>query len=56
MFIVISKFEIEVGKDLCVMLGYDRDKCMGYLIVGGIVVNIEVIWVVCNIKYFFLGL
>lgn len=53
---VTSKFEIEVGKDLCVMLGYDRDKCMGHLTAGGTVANIEAIWAGRNIKYFPLGL
>lgn len=53
---VTSKFEIEVGKDLCVMLGYDRDKCMGHLTAGGTVANIEAIWAARNIKYFPLGL
>lgn len=54
--IVIIKFEVEVGKDLCIMMGYDGDKVMGYFIVGGFVVNIEVIWVGRNVKYFLLGL
>lgn len=53
---VTSKFEIEVGKDLCVMLGYVRDKCMGHLTAGGTVANIEAIWAGRNIKYFPLGL
>lgn len=53
---VTSKFEIEVGKDLCAMLGYDRDKCMGHLTAGGTVANIEAIWAARNIKYFPLGL
>ena len=47
---VTSKYEMEVGNDLCVMLGYERDKC------GGSVANIEAVWVARNVKYFPLGL
>lgn len=43
---MIILFELEVGIELCVMMGYDLDKSMGYLVIGGIVVNIEVFWVV----------
>ena len=53
---VTSKYEMEVGKDLCVMLGYDRDRCMGHLTAGGSVANIEAIWAGRNVKYFPLGL
>ena len=53
---VTSKYEMEVGKDLCVMMGYDRDKCMGHLTAGGSVANIEAIWAGRNVKYFPLGL
>ena len=53
---VASKYEMEVGKDLCVMLGYDRDRCMGHLTAGGSVANIEAIWAGRNVKYFPLGL
>ena len=50
---VTSKYEMEVGKDLCVML---RDKCMGHLTAGGTVANIEAVWARRNVKYFPLGL
>ena len=53
---VTSRFEVEVGKDLCVMMGYERDKCMGHLTAGGSVANIEAIWAARNVKYFPLGL
>ena len=53
---VTSKYEMEVGKDLCVMVGYDRDRCMGHLTAGGSVANIEAIWAGRNVKYFPLGL
>ena len=50
------RYEMEVGKDLCVMLGYERDKCMGHLTAGGSVANIEAVWAGRNVKYFPLGL
>ena len=53
---VTSKYEMEVGKDLCVMLGCERDKCMGHLTAGGSVANIEAVWAGRNVKYFPLGL
>ncbi|KAJ7389686.1 hypothetical protein OS493_029578 [Desmophyllum pertusum] len=53
---VTSKFEMEVGTDLCVMLGYDRNKSMGHLTAGGSVANIEAVWAARNVKYFPLGL
>ena len=53
---VTTKFEVEVGTDLCVMMGYDGDKSMGHLTAGGSVANIEAIWAGRNVKYFPLGL
>ena len=53
---VTTKFEVEVGKDLCIMMGYDGDKAMGHLTAGGSVANIEAIWAGRNVKYFPLGL
>ena len=53
---VTSKYEMDVGTDLCVMVGYDRDRCMGHLTAGGSVANIEAIWAGRNVKYFPLGL
>jgi len=53
---VTTKFEVEVGKDLCVMMGYDGDQGMGHLTAGGSVANIEAIWAGRNVKYFPLGL
>lgn len=41
---VTTSFELEVGTDLCVMMGYDRDRSMGHLATGGSVANIEAIW------------
>lgn len=47
---VTSKYEIEVGKDLCEMLGFDRDKCRGHLTSGGTIANIEALWAARNVK------
>jgi len=53
---VTTTFELEVGTDLCVMMGYDRDKSMGHLVTGGSVANIEAIWAARNVKFFPLAL
>ncbi|XP_068716270.1 uncharacterized protein [Montipora foliosa] len=53
---VTTKFEVEVGKDLCEMMGYEEDKCLGHLASGGSLANIEAIWAARNVKYFPLGL
>ena len=53
---VTTKLEVEVGTDLSVMVGYDKDKCMGHLTAGGSVANIEAVWAARNVKYFPLGL
>ena len=53
---VTTKLEVEVGTDLSVMMGYDKDKCMGHLTAGGSVANIEAVWAARNVKYFPLGL
>lgn len=53
---VTTKFEVEVGNELSVMMGYDGDQAMGHLTAGGSVANIEAIWAGRNVKYFPLGL
>lgn len=53
---VTTSFELEVGTDLCVMMGYDRDKSMGHLVTGGTIANIEAIWAARNVKFSPLGL
>ena len=49
---VTTSFELEVGTDLCVMMGYDKDKSMGNLVTGGTIANIEAIWAARNVKCF----
>ena len=41
---VTTKLEVDVGTDLSVLMGYDKDKCMGHLTAGGSVANIEAVW------------
>lgn len=53
---VTTSFELEVGTELCVMMGYDPDKSMGHLVTGGTVANIEALWAARNVKFFPLGL
>jgi len=42
--------EIEVGKQLAKMLGYDPEKSWGHITSGGTVANYEGIWVARNLK------
>ena len=53
---VTTSFELEVGNDLCVMMGYEKDKSMGHLVTGGTIANIEAIWAARNVKFFPLAL
>ena len=53
---VTTSFELEVGTDFCVMMGYDMDKSMGHLVAGETIANIEAIWAARNVKFFPLGL
>ena len=50
---VTTSFELEIGTDLCVMMGYDKDKSMGHLVT---IANIEAIWAARNVKFFPLAL
>ena len=54
--VITTNYEVEVGKHLCEMLGYDPEKSMGHLVTGGSIANIEAMWVARNLKYFPLGL
>ena len=53
---VTTKYELEVGEDLCKMVGFDPDKAMGHLVTGGTVANIESMWAARNVKFYALGL
>lgn len=58
---VTTKLEIEVGDDLCRMLGYhvpfkedetDELRAWGHITCGGTVANIEAIWSARNLKFY----
>ena len=45
-----TAMEIEVGKQIATMLGYDKDKSWGHITSGGTVANYEGVWVARNLK------
>ncbi|MFN6514409.1 MAG: pyridoxal phosphate-dependent decarboxylase family protein [Nostoc sp. CreGUA01] len=58
---VTTKLEIQVGDDLCRMLGYhvppednetDKLRAWGHITCGGTVANIEAIWSARNLKFY----
>jgi glutamate/tyrosine decarboxylase-like PLP-dependent enzyme len=53
---VTTKYEVEVGFDLCKMVGFDPDIAAGHIVTGGTLANIESMWAARNIKYYALGL
>ena len=56
---VTTRLEIEVGNDLCRMLGYDTAGSpapWGHITSGGTVANIEALWAARNLKFSPVGL
>ena len=56
---VTTRLEIEVGNDLCRMLGYDTRGTpapWGHITSGGTVANIESLWAARNLKFAAVGL
>ena len=53
---VTSQLELEVGNDLCGLLGYNTEvssvKPWGHITAGGTIANIEAMWVARNLKYY----
>ena len=52
---VTTQLEMEVGRDLCTMLGYDVSSAAppwGHITCDGSVANIESMWAARNLKYF----
>ncbi|MBU0573026.1 MAG: tyrosine decarboxylase [Candidatus Margulisbacteria bacterium] len=47
---VTTALEIEAGRDLAQMLGYDPEKAWGHITSGGTVANYEAVWVARNLK------
>lgn len=58
---VTTLLELEVGQQMCSMLGYSTDaksnvKCWGHIACDGTVANMESMWVARNLKFFPLSL
>lgn len=49
---VTTRLELEVARQLAVMIGYDPEHSWGHLASGGTVANFEALWVARNIIYF----
>ena len=47
---VTTDLELEVGRDLCQMFGFDVNKSWGHITSGGTVANYEGVWVARNLK------
>ena len=47
---VTTGLEIETGRDLCQLFGYERQKAWGHITSGGTVANIEGLWLARNLK------
>ena len=50
-----SPMELECGRDLSIMLGYDPEKAWGHITTDGTVANYEALWLARNLKSFPLG-
>jgi glutamate/tyrosine decarboxylase-like PLP-dependent enzyme len=49
---VTTRLELEVARQLAVMIGYDPEQSWGHIASGGTVANFEALWVARNIIYF----
>jgi glutamate/tyrosine decarboxylase-like PLP-dependent enzyme len=49
---VTTKYEVEVGKQLAQLFGFDIDNSWGHITSGGTVANLEALWVARNLKYY----
>ncbi|CAN5662320.1 pyridoxal-dependent decarboxylase [soil metagenome] len=49
---VTTRLELEVGRQLAGMIGYDPASSWGHLTSGGTVANFEALWVARNVIYF----
>ena len=45
-----TPMELEVGKDFCKILGFDKDKGWGHITNDGTLANMEGLWYARNIK------
>jgi len=56
---VTTQYEIEVGNDLCEMLGYSVDSALkpwGHITCDGSVANLEAMWAARNVKFYAVSL
>ena len=44
-------YEVEAGKELCGMVGFDKELGRGHLTAGGTVANCEAMWCARNVKF-----
>ncbi len=49
---VTTKYEIEAGKQLAILVGYDPKESWAHITSGGTIANLEALWVARNLKYF----
>lgn len=48
---VTTTYEVEAGKDLCGMVGFNKELGRGHLTAGGTVANCEAMWCARNVKF-----
>ena len=47
---VTTEMEVEAGRDLCELFGYNREQAWGHITSGGTVANYEGLWLARNLK------
>ena len=47
-----SRLEMEVGQQLCEMLGFDLDSSWGHITADGTIANLEAMWMARNLKFY----
>ena len=50
-FFFYPAYEVEAGKELCGMVGFDKELGRGHLTAGGTVANCEAMWCARNVKF-----
>lgn len=48
---ITTTYEVEVGKELCGMVGFHKELGRGHLTAGGTVANCEAMWCARNVKF-----
>ncbi len=49
---ITTQYEIEAGRQLAGLMGYDENESWGHITSGGTIANFEALWVARNLKYF----